>query len=574
MANKIRGRGVIAGVALGRIRLAGQNIDGYLAKYQPEAVEVEVEKASDALIAVAEAMRERIVRLQEQKMMAQAAIIEAQRLMVQDPMMAENIAGKVAEIGNAPEGVMEAAESQARVFEDMQDDYFSARATDLRDVGKRIAKYILGVKEPEIGSGKVILCGQEVEPSVIAEIPTEKIAGVLLGSGSTTCHAVIIAKARAIPTIAGLGDKIDGIRNGDYVIMDGGRGDILVRPSQQEIDDYLARMRRQVELASRYQALRELPAKTKDGHRVNIMANIGTHMDVDTAIKTYGAEGVGLFRSEFLFMGHKDIPDEEEQFRAYRGAVEKCQGRPCIIRTMDIGGDKPLPYLHVPPENNPFLGWRAVRISLQRRDIFMPQLKAILRAGLYGDVSIMVPMIINVEELQQVRDMVEEAKVELAHEGQAYYDTVPIGVMVETPAAAIMSPILAKYADFFSIGTNDLIQYTLAVDRTNATISSLYDPFHPAVLRLVKNTIQSARDNDIWVGMCGEMASDPYAAILLVAMGIDEVSMSAPWIPRVKEMIRSVTLHDAKDALARVMKMEDGHVIRKYLRKRFPGNNL
>lgn len=568
MAEIIRGKGVISGIAMGKIMLAGQNLDGYLVNYEPEDKETEKKKAQDALTAVAEILRESIEKLKSKDMKEQAAIMEAHRMMVQDPMMADNIMAKIEELGNAPKAVLKAAEEQAVMFEQMEDEYFAARAVDLRDVGKRVAKYILGVKEPEIGDEKVILCGREIEPSVIAGMETEKIAGVLLGSGSTTAHAVIIAKARAIPTIVGLNkeDRIDRIADGDHVIMDGERGEIVINPAPEDIASYDEKIKKQKELAAHYAALKDLPAVTTDGVKVDLMANIGTHMDVDNALN-YGAEGVGLFRSEFVFMGRQDIPTEEDQFKAYKEAVEKCKGKLCVIRTMDIGGDKPLPYLNIPEEENPFLGYRAVRISLQRRDLFLPQLKAILRAGVYGKAAIMIPMIINVAEFKKVKEFIEEAKLELAHEGKAYSDDVQVGIMVETPAAAIMTPVLAKYVDFFSIGTNDLVQYTLAVDRGNANISYLYNHFNPAVLRLVQRTISSARENGIWAGMCGEMASDPNAAVLLMAMGISELSMSAPSIPRVKEKIRSISSVKAKEILADVMAMEDGDDIRNYLQK-------
>lgn len=568
MAEIIRGKGVISGIAMGKIMLAGQNLDGYLVNYEPEDKETEKKKAQDALTAVAEILRESIEKLKSKDMKEQAAIMEAHRMMVQDPMMADNIMAKIEELGNAPQAVLKAAEEQAVMFEQMEDEYFAARAVDLRDVGKRVAKYILGVKEPELGDEKVILCGREIEPSVIAGMETEKIAGVLLGSGSTTAHAVIIAKARAIPTIVGLNkeDRIDRIADGDHVIMDGERGEIVVNPAPEDIASYDEKIKKQKELAAHYAALKDLPAVTTDGVKVDLMANIGTHMDVDNALN-YGAEGVGLFRSEFVFMGRQDIPTEEDQFKAYKEAIEKCKGKLCVIRTMDIGGDKPLPYLNIPEEENPFLGYRAVRISLQRRDLFLPQLKAILRAGVYGKAAIMIPMIINVAEFKKVKEFIEEAKLELAHEGKAYSDDVQVGIMVETPAAAIMTPVLAKYVDFFSIGTNDLVQYTLAVDRGNANISYLYNHFNPAVLRLVQRTISSARENGIWAGMCGEMASDPNAAVLLMAMGISELSMSAPSIPRVKEKIRSISSVKAKEILADVMAMEDGDDIRNYLQK-------
>ena len=566
MAETIRGKGVISGIAVGKVMLAGQNLDGYLAAYKPGSLTEEQGKAEGALIAVTETLLATIERLRKEGQAEQSAILEAHRMMVQDPMMAENIKGKIEVCGSAPQGILEAANEQAQVFEQMEDEYFSARAVDLRDVGKRIAKYVLGVKEPEIGLGQIVLCGEEIEPSVVAGMPTEQIAGVILGSGSATSHVVIIAKARAIPTVLGIGDKINLIHDEDEIILDGSRGDIIIRPTEEERLLYQDKIEEQKKLAAHYAALKDLPAVTKDGVRIELTANIGTHMDVDNAL-TYGAEGVGLFRSEFVFMGSTTIPTEEDQFKAYRAAVEKCGGHICVIRTMDIGGDKPLPYLNIDPEENPFLGYRALRISLDRHDLFLPQIKAILRAGLYGKAAMMVPMVISVSEIQRVQKLVEQAKVELTHEGKEYSDDVQVGIMVETPAAAVVSPLLSQYVDFFSIGTNDLIQYTLAVDRGNAQIANLYNPFNPAVLRLIQRTIQSARERGIWAGMCGEMASDPYAAVILLGMGITELSMSAPSIPRVKEMIRSVTSTQAKELLADVMKMEHGVDIRAYLHK-------
>ena len=565
MAETIRGKGVISGIAVGQVLLAGQNLDGYLAAYRPGTVDEEERKAEAAIAAVTQTLLTTIERLRSEGQAEQAAILEAHRMMVQDPMMSDNIKNKIARCGSAPQGILDAANEQAQVFEQMEDEYFAARAVDLRDVGKRIAKYVLGVKEPEPGASQVILCGEEIEPSVVAGMPTDQIAGIILGSGSATSHVVIIAKARAIPTVLGLGDKLSRISDGDEVILDGSRGDIVIRPTEAERSLYEAKIEEQKKLAAHYAALRDLPAVTKDGVRIELTANIGTHMDVDNAL-TYGAEGVGLFRSEFIFMGSSTIPTEEEQFKVYRAAVEKCGGHICVIRTMDIGGDKPLPYLNIEPEENPFLGYRALRISLDRHDLFLPQIKAILRAGLYGKAAMMVPMVISVSEIQRVQKLVEQAKVELAHEGKEYAD-IQVGIMVETPAAAVVSPLLSAYVDFFSIGTNDLIQYTLAVDRGNAQIAHLYNPFNPAVLRLIQRTIQSARERGIWAGMCGEMASDPFAAVLLLGMGITELSMSAPSIPRVKEMIRSVTAAQAKELLADVMKMEHGVDIRAYMHK-------
>ena len=564
MAEKMKGKGVIAGIAVGKIMLAGQNLDGYLKDYKPKKKPEEKKIAADALVKVAANLVKTIEDLNKKDMKEQAAILEAHRMMVEDPAMSGMIDEEVDKSGSAPRAVLDAYETQAQLFENMEDEYFRGRAVDMRDVGKRIAKYILGIKEPEIGEGKVIVAGTEIEPSVIAGLPSEKIAGVILGQGSTTSHAIIIAKTRAIPSIVGVGDAIEKMADGDPVIIDGDTGDILIRPTDEERASYDVKIKKQEELKAHYAALKELPAITTDGVKVELVANIGSPADVDAA-NNYGAEGVGLFRSEFVFMGKTDIPREEDQFKEYKAAVEKCNGHLCVIRTMDIGGDKPLPYIQVGQEENPFLGYRAIRISLQRRDLFIPQLKAILRAGKFGKAGIMFPMVINVEEFKAAQKMVEEAKAELVHEGKEYADNVQLGIMVETPAAAVMTPVLAKYVDFFSIGTNDLVQYTLAVDRGNAQIAYLYNHFNPAVLRLIKRTIESANKEGKWAGMCGEMASDPNAAILLMAMGIKELSMSAPSIPRVKERIRNISSSKAKEILDKVMEMEDGNEIKAYL---------
>lgn len=387
-----------------------------------------------------------------------------------------------------------------------------------------------------------------------------------MGQGSTTCHAVIIAKSRAIITIVGLADRIDDIPDGATAILDGNEGVVIVDPTPQEQADYEQRIAEQRAQLLRYDALRDLPAEMTDGVCVRLAANIGLPKDAQAAVK-YGNQGVGLFRSEFLFMGRDSAPSEELQYDNYKKAIMACNGELCVIRTMDIGGDKPLPYLHIPKEDNPFLGYRAVRISLEREDLFKPQLRAILRAGVYGKVAIMVPMITSVDEIKGVRAVLDKVREELTTEGMDFAKDVQLGIMVETPAAAVMTPVLVKYVDFFSIGTNDLVQYTLAVDRINPQVSTLYDHFHPAVLQLIQRTIKTGRDNGKWVGMCGEMASDPYAAIILMAMGISELSMSAPAIPRVKEKIRSISMAEAKDHLAKVMLLETGAEVREYLKE-------
>ena len=566
MPEVLRGKGVIAGVAIGQIMIVGQALDEYLKDYSKGSAEEEKAKVEPAVALVTEAIEKSVADLNSQGMEEQAAIMEAHAMLVQDPMFIEAMLSKAEEMGNAPAAVLEAAKETAALFEMMDDDYMRERAADIRDIGKRVAKAILGIKDPELGDKKVILCGHEIEPSVIANIPTESIAGVILGQGSTTCHAVIIAKARAIPTVVGLGDGIDKIPDDAYAAIDGEAGEIIINPADDVLAGLEEKIRIQKEQEVRYASLKDLPAVTKDGVSVHLAANIGLPEDAKAAA-AYGNEGVGLFRSEFVFMGREDIPNEEDQFKYYKEAIEACNGKLCVIRTMDIGGDKPLAYLEIPHEDNPFLGFRAVRISLQRKDLFLPQLKAILRAGVYGKAAIMVPMVINAAEIKQIKAMVAEAMAELDSEGKEYSKDVQVGIMIETPAAAVMTPLLAKYVDFFSIGTNDLVQYTLAVDRVNHNVSYLYNHFNPAVLHLINTTIKAANDNGIWAGMCGEMASDPYAAVILTAMGIDELSMSAPSIPKVKEKIRSINISDAKKYLAEILAMDDGDEIKEYLHR-------
>lgn len=564
MPEKMQGMGAIQGVGIGYIMKAGQALDGYLAAYQPGTVEEELEKLNNAVAEVADILEKSVEQMRAVGHDEQANIMEAHLFLAQDPMLTDGMTDKVQEMGNAPAAILASAAESAKIFQSMDDEYLRERAADVLDVSKRIAGKILGIKEPEVGDNMVILCGYEVEPSVIASVPDDKIAGVIMGQGSTTCHAVIIAKSRAIPTVVGMEHRLDAIPEGAFVIIDGHTGDIFVDPDEETIKEYEAKLAKQRADEERYAALKDLPAVTKDGVEVQLAANIGSPNDAENAAK-YGNKGVGLFRSEFVFMGREDIPSEEMQFESYKKAVEACNGELCVIRTMDIGGDKPLPYLNIPHEDNPFLGYRAIRISLNRRDLFMPQLKAILRAGVYGRAAIMAPMIVSVDEILRLRSFVREAMQELEDEGKEYSKTVQLGIMVETPAAAVMTPIFAKYVDFFSIGTNDLVQYTLSVDRVNPNVGYLYNHFHPAVLQLIQRTIKSASDRGIWSGMCGEMASDPYAAVILMAMGITELSMSAPSIPRVKEMLRSVTYEEAQKHLAKVMEMETGEQVLKYL---------
>lgn len=565
MSVNIRGNIALEGISIGKIVKVEQSLKEYIQVYQPGTLEEELDKLEKAMDAVSAEIDESVEAMREAGQDEQAEIMEAHSFLLMDPMFTDRVDEKARELVNAPAALLAAANETAEILANMEDEYMRERSQDIRDIGRRVARFVMGVKGIEVGEEPIILCGHEVEPSAIANIPDGKLAGVIMGQGSTTCHAVIIAKSRAITTIVGLEDRIADIPDGVTVLMDGDNGLVIVDPTDEEVAGYKAKMASQKEAEKRYEAIRDLPARTTDGVEVQLTANIGLPKDAEAAVK-YGNQGVGLFRSEFLFMGRDNIPSEELQYENYKKAILACMGELCVIRTMDIGGDKPLPYLHIPPEDNPFLGYRAVRISLERPELFMPQLRAILRAGVFGKAAIMVPMVISVEEVRSIRAMVNKAMEELESEGKEYAKDVQVGIMVETPAAAVMTPMLAKYVDFFSIGTNDLVQYTLAVDRINPQVSKLYDHFHPAVLQLIQRTIQAGRTNGKWVGMCGEMASDPYAAVILMAMGISELSMSAPSIPKVKEKIRGISMQEAKEHLAKVMELETGAEVRKYLK--------
>lgn len=566
MSENIRGNIAIEGISIGKIVKVDQSLDEYIAAYVPGGVDEELGRLEQMIDALSAEIDEGVEAMREAGQEEQAEIMEAHSFLLMDPSFTDLANDKTRELSNAPMAVLEAAKETANILAAMDDEYMRERSQDIKDIGNRLARMLLGVKDLEVGDEPVVLCGYEVEPSIIANIPDEKLAGVVMGQGSTTCHAVIIAKSRAIITIVGLADRIDDIPDGATAILDGNEGVVIVDPTPQEQADYEQRIAEQRAQLLRYDALRDLPAEMTDGVCVRLAANIGLPKDAQAAVK-YGNQGVGLFRSEFLFMGRDSAPSEELQYDNYKKAIMACNGELCVIRTMDIGGDKPLPYLHIPKEDNPFLGYRAVRISLEREDLFKPQLRAILRAGVYGKVAIMVPMITSVDEIKGVRAVLDKVREELTTEGMDFAKDVQLGIMVETPAAAVMTPVLVKYVDFFSIGTNDLVQYTLAVDRINPQVSTLYDHFHPAVLQLIQRTIKTGRDNGKWVGMCGEMASDPYAAIILMAMGISELSMSAPAIPRVKEKIRSISMAEAKDHLAKVMLLETGAEVREYLKE-------
>ena len=468
------------------------------------------------------------------------AIFEGHIMLLEDEELEQEIIALIKDKHmTADAAAHEVIEGQASALEELDDEYLKERAADVRDIGKRLLRNILGLKIIDLSAiqDEVIL--------VAAQLNLKKVLGFITDAGGRTSHTSIMARSLELPAIVGTGSVTSQVKNDDYLILDAVNNQVYVNPTNEVIDKMRAVQEQVASEKAELAKLKDLPAITLDGHQVEVCANIGTVRDVEGAERN-GAEGVGLYRTEFLFMDRDTLPTEEEQFAAYKAVAEACGSQAVIVRTMDIGGDKELPYMNFPKEENPFLGWRAIRIAMDRKEILRDQLRAILRASAFGKLRIMFPMIISVEEVRALRKEIEIYKQELRDEGKAFDESIEIGVMVETPAAATIARHLAKEVDFFSIGTNDLTQYTLAVDRGNDMISHLYQPMSPSVLNLIKQVIDASHAEGKWTGMCGELAGDERATLLLLGMGLDEFSMSAISIPRIKKIIRNTNFEDAK----------------------------
>ena len=477
-----------------------------------------------------------------------AAIFEGHLMILEDEELEEEIIDYLrSNHVNAAVAANVVIDQQVAILSEIDDEYLKERAGDIRDIGNRLIKNILGMHIVDLGeiNEEAILVAYDLTPSETAQLNLDKVLGFVTDIGGRTSHTSIMARSLELPAIVGTNNVTELVNTGDFLILDALNNVVYVNPSQEDIQRLKALQTKLADEKAELAKLKDLPALTLDGHRVDVVANIGTIRDIEGAERN-GAEGVGLYRTEFLFMDRDQLPTEEEQFIAYKDVVEAMNGNLVILRTMDIGGDKELPYLNLPKEMNPFLGWRAIRIALDRREILNAQLRAVLRASAYGKLAVMFPMIISVEEIRELKSVIEELKVELRNEGKAFDENIQIGVMVETPSAAVNAKFLAKEVDFFSIGTNDLTQYTLAVDRGNELISHLYNPMSPSVLSLIKQVIDASHAEGKWTGMCGELAGDERATVLLLGMGLDEFSMSAISVPRIKKLIRNVNYQDAK----------------------------
>lgn len=476
------------------------------------------------------------------------AIFEGHIMLLEDEELEQEIIALIKDKHmTADAAAHEVIEGQATALEELDDEYLKERAADVRDIGKRLLRNILGLAIIDLSAiqEEVILVAADLTPSETAQLNLQKVLGFITDAGGRTSHTSIMARSLELPAIVGTGSVTAQVKNGDYLILDAVNNQVYVNPTNDVIEQLRAVQEQVATEKAELAKLKDLPAITLDGHQVEVCANIGTVRDVEGAERN-GAEGVGLYRTEFLFMDRDALPTEEEQFAAYKAVAEACGSQAVIVRTMDIGGDKELPYMNFPKEENPFLGWRAVRIAMDRKEILRDQVRAILRASAFGKLRIMFPMIISVEEVRALRKEIEIYKQELRDEGKAFDESIEIGVMVETPAAATIARHLAKEVDFFSIGTNDLTQYTLAVDRGNDMISHLYQPMSPSVLNLIKQVIDASHAEGKWTGMCGELAGDERATLLLLGMDLDEFSMSAISIPRIKKIIRNTNFEDAK----------------------------
>ena len=495
----------------------------------------------------------------------EAAIFEAHMQIAQDPSLSDGIKSLV-ESGhtNVVAATAQTIETFANIFLGMEDPYMRERGADIKDIGDRLMRNMLGMNPRGLShiSGEVILVAQDLAPSDTASLDKNVVKGIVTAAGGPTSHAAIMARTLEIPAVMGVGD-IENFVDGDKAVVLGTDGIVEINPSDADWDEYTNQAAAFQEELKRLRESANLEATTTDGHHVELFGNIGKAKDAKNAL-TMGAQGIGLYRTEFLYMENDELPAEDVQFEEYKKVAQDMKGKPVIIRTMDIGGDKELKCLDLPSEMNPFLGYRAIRISLNRPDIFKVQLRALLRASAFGDIHIMYPMIASVEEVKQANAMLDECKEELTAEGKEFNKDIKVGIMIEVPAAAVISPILAKYVDFFSIGTNDLCQYTLAVDRMNEAIGSLYQPLHPGVLRLIKHVIDASHEQGKFTGMCGELASDPVATMILLGLGLDEFSMTASSIPLIKNILRSVSKAECEEVANKALTMDTAEEITGY----------
>ncbi|RLC78706.1 MAG: phosphoenolpyruvate--protein phosphotransferase [Chloroflexi bacterium] len=505
-----------------------------------------------------------------------AAIFHAHALMLDDPELLDAVRTAIEEqCINAESALSDASEMYIQLLESLDNEYLSTRAADVRDVTERVLRILLGVVESPIAdlTTPSIILARDLPPSDTVLLDKSLVLGFCTAEGGPTAHTAILARGLGLPAIVGIGPDLLEVADHTTLILDGGSGTLVVEPDEKTVAMHRTRQAVATTVLAQARERAHEPAITRDGHRVEIVANIGNVEGAWAALEA-GAEGVGLLRTEFLYLERDRLPDEEEQYQAYRAIVYELGNLPVILRTLDIGGDKELPYLDLPQEMNPFLGVRAIRLCLARPELFKPQLRAALRAGAGRNLKLMFPMVATVAEVRAARAILAECQAELLAEGQPIAEEMEVGIMVEIPAAALMADHLAAEIDFFSIGDNDLSQYTLAADRANANVASLASGFQPAVLRLVRDVITAAHVQGKWVGLCGELAGEPLAVPILLGLGLDEFSMNPPAIPLIKQIIRALTLDEAREVAQAALELDNPDAVRALVRERVTAANL
>lgn len=550
----LKGIATSSGIAIGKVYKLEQ----------PTIVINETSKGVDAELEIfSNALNKTIADIEQIKERASAtlapeelAIFDAHLMMAQDPEYKDQIENMIKEGSSADQATKTVSDTMIGMFESMEDAYFKERAADIKDVSFRLLCNILGLNIPDLTTinEEVVIVAEEMTPSDTAQLNKQYALGFVTEIGGKTSHAAIMAVALGLPAVVGCTGVMASCKHGDTIVLDAKQGEVIINPSEAELKEYSDRREAFLKEKEALQVLLDKPSITTDGHQVELVANIGSPKDMDNVLSN-GAEGVGLYRTEFLYMeSTDDFPSEEAQYEAYKVVLEAAEGKRVVVRTLDIGGDKTLPYFQFDPEMNPFLGYRAIRLCLDRKDIFKTQIRALLRASVHGKLAIMFPMIATVDEFKAAKDFVLETKEELKAEGIKVSDSIEIGMMVEIPASAVLADEFAKYADFFSIGTNDLIQYSMAADRMSEKVAYLYQPLNPAILRLIKMTIDGAHSQGRWCGMCGEMGGDAKAAPVLLGLGLDEFSMSATKILPTRKIITSLSKKEMEDLANKALK--------------------
>jgi phosphoenolpyruvate-protein phosphotransferase (PTS system enzyme I) len=537
-----------------------------------EDVETEVQRYLNAIAKTRIQIGEVADKAKEKLGDEHAAIFKAHQVVLDDPVFQQEIPDFIRKRRlNAEALIHEELEKFKALIADIDDPYFRERGNDIQDVGRRMLKNLTGGEKDQLKKidHEVILIAEDLSPSDTVNLPTDIIKGFATEIGGRTSHVAIVARSLSLPAIVGMPNITSEIEDGDTLILDGNKGLIILKPTPATLQQYQRLQESYRAFQKSLEELRNLPATTPDGRQVTLAANIEIPQELNE-IFIHGAEGVGLFRTEFLFLNRESVPTEEEQYQAYRELAEKIGVHPAIVRTLDLGGDKFLSHLNTMHESNPFLGLRAIRLCLKRPEIFMPQLRAMLRAAAHGPIKIMFPMISSLSEIRQAKALIREAGEQLKKEGQVFRSEIEIGAMIEIPSAAIMADLLIEEVDFLSIGTNDLIQYTLAVDRINESVAYLYEPLHPAILRLIKITVDACHRAGKWVGMCGEMAGDPQFVPLLLGMGLDEFSVSVSVIPEVKKVIRMMPHHKAVAIAEAALKLKTSEEVMDLIKASVP----